>query len=182
MKLTTSLITGIFSLALVSGAGLAQAKPDLPHPEDLLPHKVIGKAKEKERRFINDYNNDRRDKHARHDRHDHKYDKRHGKRYGHKHYKHHGYHNHDHYYGHNDRYYNGWNHDHHPRYGYWNDHRKYGYRYKHHNGHHYYYNQTGFYFPGLGVIEHGHRHGRHCPEWHLESFVAAAVLGTIFRH
>lgn len=70
--------------------------------------------------------------------------------------------------------------------GYWHDyhhghghghHR--GYRHRFHNNYHYYYNAGGFYFPGYGVIAHGHRHDRHCPHWHFEDFASGFVLGAI---
>ncbi|MFT6387056.1 MAG: hypothetical protein ACJAUP_000426 [Cellvibrionaceae bacterium] len=66
--------------------------------------------------------------------------------------------------------------------GYWGEHRRHDYRHKHHNGHNYYYDRAGFFFPGFGLIKHGHRHGRRCPDWHLEPFVAGVVLSAILNH
>lgn len=65
------------------------------------------------------------------------------------------------------------------KYGYWKDYHRAGYKHRYYKKHHYYYNRNGFYFPGYGYISHGHKHGRHCPDWHREPFVAGLVLSAI---
>lgn len=99
-----------------------------------------------------------------------------------------------HYYGHDKRAYYGHDKRHHyhdegrrfhhgyPQYRkYWGGHKRHGYRHKVFRGNHYYFNNIGFMFPGLGMIEFGHRHDRHCPDWHLEHFVAGAILSAVLH-
>jgi hypothetical protein len=99
--------------------------------------------------------------------------------------RHHGHHNvdrrrHDH----RDRHHLRGGHSRHGG-GYWYDYHHHrashhhGYRYRFHNNYHYYYNAAGFYFPGFGLLAHGHVHDRHCPHWHFEDFAAGFVLGAI---
>jgi len=200
MKLTHCLSAGLLSLTLLSGVSAVNAKPQIVEDlEKLLPHnqikRHIERKEDKGRRF---YNDDRRShtdkKNHKHDRHyshgNGRHDSGHGK-YG-KHSKHNRYYNgwsnngRDRYntyrYDRHDRRYYHDDHRPHPSAGYWNDHRRHGYRHKRHNGHSYYYDRAGFFFPGFGLIEHGHRHGRHCPEWHLQPFVAGVVLSAILNH
>lgn len=212
MKLTHYLGMGLLSFTLLSGASVVSAKPEFHRDiEKHLPHKRVEKHIKKHINKINDkgrrfYNDDHRphpdERYSKHERHHNKHKHKHRKHKHWKHHKRHGGHRHgdyyhDHHYG--DRYYNGWNRHkrHHKHYGhryhhndyrphhsagYWRDHHRHGYRHKRYKGHHYYYDRAGFYFPGFGLIKHGHRHGRHCPDWHLEPFVAGIALGAILNH
>lgn len=207
MRMTHYLSTGLLSLALLSGVSAANAKPQIVEDlERLLPHNQIKRhaenKNETERRFYNDdhrsHSDSKGSKYDRHSgQHNGKYYKGHRSSKYDKHTKYHKYDRHN-----NNRYYNGWNKGHDRYYGndrkerryyydnrrphfsvgYWDDHHRHGYRHKRHNGHHYYYDRAGFFFPGFGLIKHGHRHGRHCPEWHLEPFVAGVVLSAILSH
>jgi hypothetical protein len=64
---------------------------------------------------------------------------------------------------------------------YWSAHKRHGYRHKRVASHHYYYNKRGFYFPGLGSIEHGHRHNGNCEDWHFSALRASSILLSIYN-
>lgn len=52
--------------------------------------------------------------------------------------------------------------------------------FRHHHGQprHYHRVPHGFYFPGYGLIHHGHRHSRSCPDWHFEAFAWGVAAGA----
>lgn len=64
---------------------------------------------------------------------------------------------------------------------YWGAHKSHGYQHKRVNKHDYYYNSKGFYFPGLGLVKHGHKHNAYCDDWHFSSLVASSVLASIYH-
>lgn len=64
---------------------------------------------------------------------------------------------------------------------YWSAHKRHGYQYKRVAKHHYYYNNRGFYFPGLGLIEHGHQHNDNCDDWHFSALLASSILLSIYH-
>lgn len=64
---------------------------------------------------------------------------------------------------------------------YWSEHKRHGYQYKRVGRHHYYYNNHGFYFPGLGLIKHGHQHNNHCDDWHFSALLASSILLSIYH-
>jgi hypothetical protein len=64
---------------------------------------------------------------------------------------------------------------------YWSAHKRHGYQYRRVAKHHYYYNNRGFYFPGLGLVEHAHQHNDNCDEWHFSALLASSILLSIYH-
>ena len=64
---------------------------------------------------------------------------------------------------------------------YWSAHKRHGYQYRRVAKHHYYYNNRGFYFPGLGLVEHGHQHNDNCDDWHFSALLASSILLSIYH-
>ncbi|HEX7025991.1 MAG TPA: hypothetical protein VF268_01985 [Gammaproteobacteria bacterium] len=175
----------ILASALSTALMLSVAPAFSAEPKKFSNAQIVQKhVRQGERRDDHGHRNQHRHDHRNQHGHDNRRDQRHDLRNDHRH------NNRNHYgpgYYPNHRYlfplYDGRRHDH--RRGYWHDYHRghhHGYRHRHYKGYHYYYNNTGFYFPGYGHIAHGHRHSRHCPHWHFEDFAAGLILGAIISH
>ncbi|MFT4609658.1 MAG: hypothetical protein ACI8VY_000681, partial [Cellvibrionaceae bacterium] len=64
---------------------------------------------------------------------------------------------------------------------YWSAHKRHGYRHQRIARNHYYYDDRGFYFPGLGRVAHDHRHNSRCEDWHFSALRATSVLLHIYN-
>jgi hypothetical protein len=64
---------------------------------------------------------------------------------------------------------------------YWSAHKRHGYRHQRIARNHYYYDDRGFYFPGLGRVAHDHRHNSRCEGWHFSALRATSVLLHIYN-
>jgi hypothetical protein len=152
--------------ALLLDASVAQAKPEREEfkGERKYSTTINNKSHNQKHSVVrDDVRSQRHESRSNHRRHD--YDR--DRHYGHGH----NYHGGDRYYGHPPRYF-----------GYWPDYHRQGYQHRIYRDRHYYYNNVGFYFPGYGMIKHGHHHDRHCPHWHFDALLTGVALSLIINH